>query len=188
MFKFILNSKEIWTLINKTHIAHPFHVHDVQFNIIEKNGTIPEIFETGWKDVVLVMPHDSVKFITKFTDFADEMTPYMYHCHILHHEDDGMMGTFIVYDSTSSLNQIKNNLFSIYPNPTLDEWLIQSVDENDFALIEMTSISGQKVNVNFEKTISNNEIRIDARKLERGYYFLKVKCENSIQILKLQKV
>jgi len=99
-----------------------------------------------------------------------------------------MMGTFIVYDSTSSLNQIKNNLFSIYPNPTLDEWLIQSVDENDLSLIEMTSISGQKVNVNFEKTISNNEIRIDARKLERGYYFLKVKSENSIQILKLQKV
>ncbi|MCE2742842.1 MAG: multicopper oxidase domain-containing protein [Fluviicola sp.] len=183
-----LNSTEIWTLINKTHIAHPFHIHDIQFNVIEKNGTIPDVSETGWKDVVLVMPHDSVKFITKFTDFADDMTPYMYHCHILHHEDDGMMGTFIVYDSTSSVNQLKSNQFSIYPNPTLDEWLIQSVDESDFELIEMTSISGQKVNVNFEKTISHNEIRIDARKLERGYYFLKVKSSNSVKIIKLQKV
>ncbi len=183
-----LNSTEIWTLINKTHIAHPFHIHDMQFNVIEKNGTVPDVYETGWKDVVLVMPHDSVKFITKFTDFSDEMTPYMYHCHILHHEDDGMMGTFIVYDSTNSLKIKEQGNFSIFPNPAIEEWVVKSIDQIDFGIIEMTSISGQKVALNFEKTNFNKELRIDARKLERGYYFLKVKVGNSIQILKLQKV
>jgi FtsP/CotA-like multicopper oxidase with cupredoxin domain len=38
----------------------------------------------------------TVRFITKFEDFADEDFPYMYHCHILPHEDGGMMGQFIV--------------------------------------------------------------------------------------------
>ena len=52
-----LNSTEVWTLINNTHIAHPFHIHDIQFNIIEKSGMSPLENETGWKDVVLVPAH-----------------------------------------------------------------------------------------------------------------------------------
>ncbi len=48
-----LNTTEIWTLMNKTLIAHPFHIHDIQFNIIEKNGLPPIPSERGWKDVVL---------------------------------------------------------------------------------------------------------------------------------------
>ncbi len=101
-----LNTTEIWTLKNKTLIAHPFHIHDIQFNVIEKSGLPPTPSETGWKDVVLVLPGDSVKFITKFTTFADNTTPYMYHCHLLHHEDDGMMGSFIVIDTTQQAFQI----------------------------------------------------------------------------------
>ena len=97
-----LNTTEIWTLQNKTLVAHPFHMHDIQFNVIEKSGLPPSASETGWKDVVLVLPRDSVKFITKFETFADNTIPYMYHCHLLHHEDDGMMGSFLVIDTTAT--------------------------------------------------------------------------------------
>ena len=80
-----LNDVEIWTLNNKTQVAHPFHIHDIQFYILDVNGGPVPNYERGQKDVVLVMPGDSVRFITKFTDFADDMVTYMFHCHILHH-------------------------------------------------------------------------------------------------------
>ena len=44
----------------------------------------------------LVMPHNTVKIIARFSDFVDPDKPYMFHCHILEHEDAGMMGQFVV--------------------------------------------------------------------------------------------
>ena len=74
----------------------------------------------GRKDVVLVPPMGgTVRFITKFEDFADEDTPYMYHCHMLSHEDDGMMGQFVVFDNATAVNEYgEKNDFPI-PKPHL---------------------------------------------------------------------
>jgi FtsP/CotA-like multicopper oxidase with cupredoxin domain len=44
----------------------------------------------------MVRPGETVRIIMRFTDFADPNTPYMYHCHLLNHEDNGMMGQFVV--------------------------------------------------------------------------------------------
>ena len=66
-----LNNTEIWELTNMTAISHPFHIHDVQFYILDINGNPPPANMLGRKDVVLVPPmHGSVRFITKFEDFA----------------------------------------------------------------------------------------------------------------------
>jgi len=89
-------SVEIWNLENLTFVAHPFHVHGNHFYILSKNGFPPPANERGRKDVVLVPAMSSVRIITKFSDFSDTMMPYMYHCHLLSHEDDGMMGQFTV--------------------------------------------------------------------------------------------
>jgi bilirubin oxidase len=100
-----LDNKETWTFFNQTPIAHPFHIHDVQFNILEINGTAPPAHMQGWKDVLLIPGHmGSAKFITKFEDFADPEIPYMYHCHMLVHEDEGMMGQFLVVDNSSFIS------------------------------------------------------------------------------------
>lgn len=118
--KVYLNTTEVWTIKNNSVVAHPFHIHDVQFNVIEEHGIAVPINKRHWKDVILVMPLDSVKFITKFDDFADPMVPYMYHCHILHHEDDGMMGSFIVVDSSSlstTSNIVEAKDVIVAPNP-----------------------------------------------------------------------
>lgn len=142
-----LNTTEIWTLQNKTLVAHPFHIHDIQFNVIEKSGLPPIPTETGWKDVILVMPNDSVKFITKFETFADNTTPYMYHCHLLHHEDDGMMGSFLVIDTTAStaIEDIDyENNFSIFPNPTNDILNIISPDSKSCSLNIFNTL-GEKI-------------------------------------------
>jgi len=71
-------------------------VHDVQFKIISRSsGTIAD-YEKGWKDTVAVPLGESVSFIAKFDDFADSTNPFMYHCHFSNHEDEGMMGQFLV--------------------------------------------------------------------------------------------
>ncbi|MBK9736579.1 MAG: multicopper oxidase domain-containing protein [Saprospiraceae bacterium] len=90
-----LGDIEIWEIHSKSNAYHPFHIHDIQFYILSRNGVLPPLNERGRKDVVAVAPNEIVRFIAKFDDFG-EGVPYMYHCHILPHEDKGMMGQFIV--------------------------------------------------------------------------------------------
>jgi blue copper oxidase len=89
-------SVEIWEIKNATPIAHPFHIHGVQFRTLDRNREPPSPHERGLKDTVLVDAGSTVRVITEFADFADPQHPYMYHCHILEHEDAGMMGQFVV--------------------------------------------------------------------------------------------
>jgi bilirubin oxidase len=90
------NTTEIWEIGNSSPMAHPFHVHNVQFRILDRNGKRPHPSESGLKDVVLVQSNEKVRIIMKFPEYSDSQTPYMYHCHILEHEDQGMMGQFVV--------------------------------------------------------------------------------------------
>ncbi|HSW88412.1 MAG TPA: multicopper oxidase domain-containing protein [Candidatus Saccharimonadales bacterium] len=92
---------EIWTVQNKSPIYHPFHMHDVQFQILDRNGSKPQPYEQGWKDTVMVEPLETVRLIMQFNDYADPTLPYMFHCHLLEHEDMGMMAQFIVVDNLS---------------------------------------------------------------------------------------
>ncbi len=183
-----LNSTEIWTLKNKTAIAHPFHIHDIQFNIIEKNG-IPAIpAETGWKDVVLVMPGDSVKFITKFITFSDSITPYMYHCHILHHEDDGMMGSFIVFDPNAAISEIseQGSDLTVYPNPTTENWNISGNWNDQDVEIEVFSVLGEKILSKSYKNVKD-VISISSLKFDSGMYLMNIKSNDQMNIVKLKK-
>jgi bilirubin oxidase len=88
-------STELWEIENTSMMPHPFHIHNVQFKIVSRRGEIKG-HELGYKDVVLVRPHETVQVLIKFPKFSDAKTPYMYHCHILEHEDLGMMGQFVV--------------------------------------------------------------------------------------------
>jgi bilirubin oxidase len=124
-----LNNTEIWELRNQTLIAHPFHIHDVQFYLLDRNGNQVPPNEHGRKDVALVEPMETVRFITKFEDFSNPTVPYMYHCHLLTHEDDGMMGQFLVTSPTDvkEENSSLPNSFSLdqnYPNPFNPETVI----------------------------------------------------------------
>ncbi|VEF47590.1 multicopper oxidase type 3 [Bacillus freudenreichii] len=94
-----LGATEIWEITNTDRrmmggmgMAHPFHAHGVQFQIVERNGNKPPENELGWKDTILVAPGEKIKTIATFK--KDGL--FMYHCHILEHEDAGMMGQFKV--------------------------------------------------------------------------------------------
>lgn len=166
-----LNHVEIWRLVNETLIAHPFHVHDVSFYVLDINGNPPPLSERGKKDVVLVMPGDTVRFITKFEDFTDPSVPYMYHCHMLHHEDEGMMGSFLVLNFPASIpNIVGPDAMQIAPNPVAGIFTIQYPNEIKKATI--TSITGQTiVEAVYENGILNPEI--DLTDKPAGLYVLR---------------
>jgi len=88
---------EIWELKNMSPMAHPFHAHAIQYQILDRNGVPATGTDLGWKDTFLVQPGETVRIIGKFE--AINIGDYMYHCHILEHEDAGMMGYFRVGDS-----------------------------------------------------------------------------------------
>lgn len=92
-----LGSTEIWEISNQSammmSMPHSMHLHDVQFQILSRNGQPPPLHEQGRKDTVLIMPGETVRIISRFRDYTGI---YMYHCHLLEHEDDGMMGQFEV--------------------------------------------------------------------------------------------
>jgi blue copper oxidase len=99
----LLDTVEIWSIVNNTRAAHPFHIHDIQFFILDRNGAAPAAIEAGKKDTILLSENETVRFITKFERFNDTEVPYMYHCHILPHEDGGMMAQFIVVNPAKEL-------------------------------------------------------------------------------------
>jgi len=95
-----LDRTEIWTLHGAADQYHPFHIHDIQFFILDRKDSLGNNIpltsnEIGRKDVVYVGPKETVRFITKFDDFWGDV-PYMYHCHITVHEDKGMMKQFTI--------------------------------------------------------------------------------------------
>jgi bilirubin oxidase len=164
-----LNNTEVWTLVNQSALSHPFHIHDIQFNIQEINGVPPPPHLQGWKDVVLVPSMmGSVQFITKFEDFADPEIPYMYHCHILIHEEGGMMGQFVVLDREGLMDDINDNIIKIYPNPAHDKINIEGYDGE----VVIYDISGKIVIRDF-----GGEINIE--KLNQGIYLIEYLTEST---------
>jgi FtsP/CotA-like multicopper oxidase with cupredoxin domain len=90
-----LGTAEIWEIsTGGMPMAHPFHIHGASFRVLSKNGLNPARHESGWKDVVLIDEHAEV--LVRFDNPAPRSMPFMYHCHILEHEDHGMMGQFAV--------------------------------------------------------------------------------------------
>jgi blue copper oxidase len=86
-----LGDTEIWE-VSAQMMAHPFHVHGVHFEVLSRGGRRPDILDQGLRDTVLVQ--EPVELLVHFTQPAVQV-PFMYHCHILEHEDNGMMGQYL---------------------------------------------------------------------------------------------
>ncbi len=125
----ILGAVEDWQIINVSGVAHPFHIHDVSFIVTAINGrsgdSVIPAYLRGPKDVIFVQDDQTIDYITQFNDFytaADPDSCYMYHCHILDHEDGGMMHQFVVVKPTSGVPVKFSNTdfvpWDVYPNPS----------------------------------------------------------------------
>ncbi len=193
-----LNNTEIWSITNQSPIAHPFHIHDVQFYILDRNGIKPSKAEAGRKDVVLVNPQETVRFITEFRDFADDAVPYMYHCHMLTHEDTGMMGQFVVVDMLASVEENpliadKFLLYPSYPNPFNPKTIIQ-YELSQPGAVELTiyNISGQVVTTLVDESQAQGIYKRSwsgmddhGRDMPSGIYFYSLKMNEKTQTRKM---
>jgi spore coat protein A len=111
-----LGSLEKWRFINTTDDAHPMHLHLVQFQILERQGFNTAAFtqgrlelvgnprppapgEAGWKDTAVVTPSDVLTILVRFEGYTGR---YVFHCHMLEHEDNDMMRPYEVIAAGSS--------------------------------------------------------------------------------------
>jgi len=147
----LLDSTEIWTIDNTTNVSHPWHIHDIHFFVTQisigdtllltpASDTLQHIFR-GPLDNVLVQPGWKLDFVTTFSDFGTSIAPdssYMFHCHILPHEDQGMMGQFVVWDGsvadsmTVSLEELtaKEIPIKLYPNPAYNQLFLEGASRS----------------------------------------------------------
>jgi len=98
-----VNTLELWTVSNPMNMTHNFHVHGASFAVVDRNGSAANLLphEQAWKDTVYLGPNETVRLLVKFTQRTvvagnGSPLPYMFHCHILEHEDWGMMGQLVV--------------------------------------------------------------------------------------------
>ena len=107
----VLNSVEIWSIINPTDDSHPIHLHLVRFQILDRRnydafahmttgelrytGPVvpPEPYEAGWKDTVQAHPGMVTRIIIRFEGYVGR---YVWHCYVLEHEDNEMMRPYEV--------------------------------------------------------------------------------------------
>ncbi len=101
-----LNAVEQWNIVNNQVFGHSFHIHDIKFKIVSRSGGTQvssngqaASYESGWKDTVYLPRNEKVSVIAKYDDFASNTNPFMFHCHLLQHEDGGMMGQFLVVNN-----------------------------------------------------------------------------------------
>ena len=144
----LVNTKEEWIIDNTTNRAHPWHIHKVQFQVTEYEGkvgipddkggftdsigtfTYPDLPDElfGWKDVQLIRDSAQMTYVARFDSFPSPYNMdrlfthgFMYHCHILTHEDTSMMHQFVVVDSLVTLTNTEEQegpkTLTLFPNP-----------------------------------------------------------------------
>ena len=93
-----VGATEVWEVRSTVPMPHSFHVHDVQFRVLSIDGEAPPPELAGRKDTIYLEPGRDYRLLLRFDDYTDPDVPYMYHCHMLMHEDAGMMGQFVVVE------------------------------------------------------------------------------------------
>jgi FtsP/CotA-like multicopper oxidase with cupredoxin domain len=86
-----VGATEIWEIANIVGMDHPFHLHGFPFQVLDRDG-VPEPYRS-WKDMLNIPKHATARIIVRYDDYPGK---WMFHCHILDHEDHGMMGVLEV--------------------------------------------------------------------------------------------
>jgi bilirubin oxidase len=86
-----VGATEIWEIENVVGMDHPFHLHGFQFQVLDRDG-VAEPYRS-WKDMLNIPKHSTARIIVRYDDYPGK---WMFHCHILDHEDHGMMGVLEV--------------------------------------------------------------------------------------------
>jgi FtsP/CotA-like multicopper oxidase with cupredoxin domain len=89
-----LGTVERWRVVNATQVAHLFHLHHTDWLLLSRNGRRPPAYERGLKETFYLDPGDHIEVAGRFSDYTGR---YVVHCHMLEHEDHGLMSQFATY-------------------------------------------------------------------------------------------
>jgi FtsP/CotA-like multicopper oxidase with cupredoxin domain len=188
----LVNTKEEWVIDNLTTKAHPWHIHKVQFQVIEYDGVVgesdgkggfndqPGIYTypnlpdelMGWKDVQLVRGGAKLTYVARFDSFPSPMGMdslfthgFMYHCHILTHEDNSMMNQFVVVDSlapavtsTDALQELRT--VTLFPNPASKSISFKG-DFTDAGVLRLYDLNGKLLEQRDMQSLPGSEVATD---------------------------
>jgi bilirubin oxidase len=173
---------EVWQITNQTMMAHPFHIHGNHFYVLAINGAVPPPNQRGRKDVVVVPPmNGSVKLVTKYAHYGDHQLPYMFHCHILSHEDGGMMGQFLVEPAMSGVVEAaRTGALRISPNPGRGRFILEAdLPEAGAGVLILYSADGRVLETSVLEGLSAGlqRIAVDFSGLPAGVYGLTLKTQ-----------
>jgi FtsP/CotA-like multicopper oxidase with cupredoxin domain len=190
------NDLEEWRVVNGTTLFHPMHIHGVLFQVLSRNGNtnLPPS-DRGWKDTVLVNPNETVRLLVKFTDYTGI---YLFHCHNLEHEDDGMMLNFRVNDPASvetdrTARPSRYRLYPNHPNPFNPSTRIRfDVPTTSEVKIEVFDAQGRLVTtlVNESVRAGQHVVEFTARNadgslLPSGAYFARMSSGEFVQTARM---
>ena len=114
---------EVWEFQNTENaMYHPMHIHGRQFRVLSRSGGSLLPTDLGLKDTVLVAPRETVRVLVHHSDYEGM---FLFHCHNLEHEDEGMMQNYVIR-RTTSVSDVSSTQMSLYPNPATDHVTIRS--------------------------------------------------------------
>ncbi|MDG1334322.1 MAG: multicopper oxidase domain-containing protein [Crocinitomicaceae bacterium] len=186
----LVNTKEEWIINNTTAHAHPWHIHKVQFQVTEYAGTLgfpdgkggykdssgiytypnlpDELF--GYKDVQLIRDGAQLTYVARFDSFPSQWDMdslfthgFMYHCHILTHEDASMMHQFVVVDSlvpTTSVGEGEIRTLTLYPNPASNSIKFKG-DYTDSGVLRFYDLNGRLLDERDIQSLPGSTISTD---------------------------
>jgi spore coat protein A, manganese oxidase len=200
------NDVEVWEVYNATEDAHPIHLHLVGFQIIDRQsfeadvdegtGALsnivftdaprePEPNEKGWKDTAVMLPGEVTRIIAKF----DRMGLYVWHCHILSHEDHEMMRPFRVLPPghAKAMDQIVQEGLSVFPNPFTDQidFVVELPDAGTVKL-EVMDMLGRQVHSVVREAVEGgfrhqwNGAPAEGGELANGSYVFRILLDDQV--------
>lgn len=198
----LVNTKEKWVIHNLTNKSHPFHIHKVQFQVVEYTGKVGMIdtvatytFDdlpdelVGYKDVQLIRPGATLTFEARFDSFPSPAVAhagYMYHCHILTHEDTSMMHQFVVVDSAdfyTGLSSIPGTeRLTVFPNPATTTISFKG-DFEESGTLTFYDISGKLLRRDEISSLENKTVSV--QDLPRGIVIVEFTSANKRFLSKL---
>jgi spore coat protein A, manganese oxidase len=211
-----LNTTEVWEIYNETMDAHPIHLHQVSMQLINRqkfsatvdpatgkptNLTLtgsakpPLADEAGWKDTYVMYPGEVTRIITHF----DLPGKYVWHCHILSHEDHEMMRPFYVGTGLRTMfthNEIElpaqpspgELKVSTVPNPFSNTLKLElALDKAAMVSINLYDSKGSRIQQIFkgERPIGIQQFLIDGSRLVNGTYICEIMVNNQRLVRKL---